>query len=205
MKPHVAEADRIYGNGGFLDVLLFRIREVPAILPLHILIFPRTVALFLFGVLAWRVKILVRPEQHRQLLLGLAAAGLIPGAGLTVAGQWQIGGVTLALGYAATILVCVSFSAGQRVLAWAAPVGRMAFTNYLAQSLILGWIFYGYGLGLFGRLGVVAALAICLGLYTAQVIFSAWWLGRYRYGPAEWVWRSLMYGRRQPMSITPAP
>jgi len=54
---------------------------------------------------------------------------------------------------------------------------------------------------LFGRLNVVAAFAIAVGLYAAQVAFSAWWLRRYRYGPVEWLWRSLMYGKRQPMAM----
>ena len=55
-----------------------------------------------------------------------------------------------------------NLGAGKRLLGWAAPLGRMAFTNYLAQSVILGWIFYGYGLGLFGKLGVTSALAIAV-------------------------------------------
>ena len=59
------------------------------------------------------------------------------------------------------------------LLGWAAPLGRMAFTNYLAHSLIFGWIFYGYGLGLFGRLGVTEALAIGIAVYVAQVLFNA--------------------------------
>ena len=77
----------------------------------------------------------------------------------------------------------------------------MAFTNYVAQSIIFGWIFYGYGLGLFGRLGITPALAIGLIVYAAQVRFSTWWLRHYRYGPLEWLWRSLMYGERQPMVV----
>jgi uncharacterized protein len=200
ISTHLAEATRAYRDGGFLDVLAFRIREVPAVFTLLVLIFPRTIALFLLGVLAWRTGILLRPSQHRPLLFGLAASGVIAGTGLTVAEQWRLGGVVLALGYAAAIVVCVSFPAGQRMLGWAAPVGRMAFTNYLMQSVVLGWIFYGYGFGLFGRLSVAAALAIALALYAAQVVFSAWWLRRYRYGPVEWLWRSLMYGKRQAMA-----
>jgi uncharacterized protein len=78
---------------------------------------------------------------------------------------------------------------------WAAPLGRMALTNYLAQSLVFGWIFYGYGLGLFGELDVSTALALGIALYVAQVLASRWWLGRYRFGPLEWLWRALMYGR----------
>jgi uncharacterized protein len=198
---HVAEANRVYGNGGLLDVLAFRIREAPAAGALLVLIFPRTLALFLFGVLAWRVKIIQQPVQHRRLLFALAGGGVILGAGLTLAKHWELGGVVLACGYAAIIMACVSFPAGEMLLAWAAPVGRMAFTNYLTQSLVLGWIFYGYGLGLFGRLSVVAALAIALVLYAAQIAFSACWLARYRYGPVEWLWRSLMYGKRQPMAM----
>jgi uncharacterized protein len=89
------------------------------------------------------------------------------------------------------------------MLGWAAPVGRMAFSNYLAQSLIMGVIFYGYGFGLFGRTSVTAALAIALAVYAAQAALSAWWLKRWRYGPVEWLWRSLMYGRRQPMRSSP--
>lgn len=67
IRSHVAEARQIYGGGGFLDVLAFRIREIPALLPLHLAIFPRTVALFLFGVLAWRSKILRNAGDHRRL------------------------------------------------------------------------------------------------------------------------------------------
>ena len=111
----------------------------------------------------------------------------------------RLGGVMLALGYAATVIGCMSFPAGKKLLAWAAPIGRMALTNYLAQSLILGWVFYGYGLGLFGRLSVTAALNIGIALYLAQVGFSRWWLRRYLYGPIEWLWRTLMYGHPQPM------
>ena len=92
---------------------------------------------------------------------------------------------------------------GKALLGWAAPLGRMAFTNYLAQSVIFGWIFYGYGFGLFGRLGVASALTIGIAVYVGQVVFSAWWLKSFRYGPVEWLWRTLMYGSAQPMSILP--
>jgi uncharacterized protein len=214
IRDHLVGAARAYGNGGFSDALAFRVREIPAIFPLHVLIFPRTVALFLFAVLAWRSGILQRASKCRSLLFCIAMGGVMIGGALTVAAQRQdlfgwpppgrvhevierLGGVILALGYAATVVGLVSVPAGQRMLGWAAPVGRMAFTNYLGQSLILGWIFYGYGFGLFDRLSVSTAFAIGIVVYAMQVAISAWWLGRYRYGPVEWLWRSLMYGRRQ--------
>jgi uncharacterized protein len=214
---HIAEATRAYGDGGFLDVLAFRVREIPAFFPLHVLIFPRTIALFLFGVLAWRTGILQRASEHKSLLFSIAMGGVLFGGALTVVAQerdlfgWpsahevmekRLGGVVLAAGYAASIVGLASVPAGQRMLAWAAPVGRMALTNYLGQSLILGWIFYGYGFGLFGKLSVSTAFTIGVVVYAMQAAISAWWLGRYRYGPVEWLWRSLMYGSRQPMVQT---
>jgi uncharacterized protein len=216
IRDHIARAAIAYGDGGFLDVLAFRIREIPAIFPLHVLIFPRTIALFLFGALAWRSGILRHASQHRRLLFGIAVAGVVCGGALTLAAEgyasfawsWRareaierLGAVILASGYAAAVIGLVSIPLGKRLLAWAAPVGRMAFSNYLAQSLILSWIFYGYGLGLFGRSSVTTALAIGVAVYAAGVAISAWWLRRYRYGPVEWLWRSLMYGVWQPMAL----
>jgi uncharacterized protein len=213
LRRDVTEAHRIYATGGFLDVLAFRLRELPLFVPLHFFIFPRTIGLFLLGAFAWRTGILRNPPRH--LLFSIAAACIGLGAALILchAGGFIAGGRTralaeplgtilLALGYGAGIIGIANLSSGKRLLGWAAPLGRMAFTNYLAQSLIFGWIFYGYGLGLFGRLGVASALAIGIAVYAGQVLFSAWWLGRYRYGPVEWLWRTLMYGEPQPMRQT---
>jgi uncharacterized protein len=75
----------------------------------------------------------------------------------------------------------------------------MALTNYLLQSIVLGFVFYGYGFGLFGRIGSAAAACIGLVLYAAQLQLSRLWLRRFRFGPFEWLWRSLAYGQRQPI------
>jgi len=206
----VMDANRIYATGGFLDVLAFRLREIPLIAALHVYIFPRTIGLFLLGAFVWRTGVLRNPSRH--LLFSIAAACIGVGAalilchagGLIASGRIgalaePLGTILLALGYGAGIIGIANLASGKRLLGWAAPLGRMAFTNYLAQSVILGWIFYGYGLGLFGGLGVASALAIGVAVYFVQVPFSAWWLSRYRYGPIEWLWRTLMYGVRQPM------
>jgi uncharacterized protein len=106
--------------------------------------------------------------------------------------------IILAAGYGAAVLGIIA-AGGWKLFAWAAPLGRMAFTNYLLQSFIFSWIFYGYGLGLFGVVGIAAALALGVAVYTFQVLLSVWWLRRFRFGPVEWLWRSLMYGTVQPM------
>ena len=191
----VMDANRIYATGGFLDVLAFRLREIPLIASLHAFVFLRTIGLFLLGALAWRSGIV----RNVRGLFTIALPASALGAGLLYRGIEPLGTILLALGYGAAILGIAGFERGKRLLGWAAPLGRMAFTNYVAQSFIFSWIFYGYGLGQFGRLGIAQALAIGIAVYIAQVVFSAWWLRHYRYGPLEWLWRTLMYGARQPM------
>jgi uncharacterized protein len=193
----VMDANRIYATGGFLDVLVFRLREIPLIASLLAFVFARTIGLFLVGALAWRCGIL----QNARGLFVIALPALGLGAALQYAGLVSLGTILLALGYGAAVLGIASFERGKRLLGWAAPLGRMAFTNYVAQSVIFGWIFYGYGLGLFGQLGITQALAVGIIVYAGQVLFSAWWLRHYQYGPLEWLWRTLMYGVRQPMSL----
>ncbi len=212
----VAEADRVYATGSFADILSFRIREIAGFLPLHAFVLPRTLGLFLLGALAWRSG-LIRHAARSTGKLGWFA-GLAAGIGLALAlatsaraysgwpslGRFEtvaapVGTILLALGYAAAILAVGTTETGRRRLAFAEPVGRMAFSNYILQSLVLGFVFYGYGLGLFGTLGLTTGLGIVLALYAAQVVGSRLWLARCRYGPLEWLWRVLMYGRRLPM------
>ncbi|WP_249148687.1 DUF418 domain-containing protein [Bradyrhizobium jicamae] len=215
LQRDIQEAHLIYPKGSFVEVLAFRVREIPLIIPLHVYMFPRTIGLFLFGAFVWRSGVLRKP--HQMLLFSTAAGCIGVGAALVVAGstdsipQTVIGKLAtpastfvLAIGYGAIILAIANTVSGKALLGWAAPLGRMAFTNYLAQSLIFGWVFYGYGLGLFGSIGAAKALVIGLAVYIAQVFFSAWWLSSYRYGPVEWLWRTLMYGTMQPMSLAPS-
>lgn len=79
-------------------------------------------------------------------------------------------------------------------------VGRMAFTNYIMQSVICTFIFYGFGLSLYGQIERTGQLAIVIGVWILQLVLSPWWLSRYRYGPLEWLWRGLSYRNWQPIS-----
>ena len=213
MTENVADAARIYGSGGLAAVQAFRVHELAGFLPLHLFIFPRTVALMLIGAAAWRADLFRTGSRASLRLPFLAAIGILIGGALSVTHEndwlrlgWRtellverLGTVLLACGYAAAIIWATEKAKGRKLLAWAAPIGRMAFTNYLMQSVIFGWLFYGYGLGLFGKLGVTAALAIGIGVYVLQVAFSAYWLQWYFYGPVEWLWRAAMYGTWQPL------
>lgn len=212
MTHHIAEAAHIYGSGRYTEILVFRIRELAAIAPLHVFIFPRTMALMLIGAVAWRCGLFLRGSRASSYLPFVAIVGILVGGSLTAALAaeslrlgWKanlsldrLGVALLACGYGACIIWVSEKPCRQWFLTWAAPVGRMAFTNYLTQSLMFGWIFYGYGLGQFAKLGVAAALVIGIVVYVLQVAFSTFWLQRYHYGPVEWLWRSAMYGTWQP-------
>lgn len=82
----------------------------------------------------------------------------------------------------------------------------MALTNYLTQSVLYLGIFYGFGLTLLGRVGSAVCLGLSVAIFSVQIVVSSWWLRRFRYGPAEWLGRSLTYETRQPMRLSvPAP
>lgn len=81
--------------------------------------------------------------------------------------------------------------AWHRVLQVLAPVGQMALTNYLLGSILCTLIFYGHGLGLFGQVGSALGLVLTVVIFLLLIPFSHWWMKRFRYGPAEWLWRSM--------------
>ena len=77
----------------------------------------------------------------------------------------------------------------------------MAFTNYLSTSLICTIVFNGYGFGLYRKLDRVHIYAVVLAVWAIQLLWSKPWLEHFRFGPFEWIWRSLTYWKRQPMLL----
>jgi uncharacterized protein len=89
-------------------------------------------------------------------------------------------------------------------LASLGAVGRMALSNYLLQSVIGTLLYYGYGLGLEAKLGMLSGLLVAMAVFIVQIILSRWWLGHFQFGPFEWVWRLLTYGRVPPLRLIQA-
>jgi uncharacterized protein len=81
---------------------------------------------------------------------------------------------------------------------WMQPVGQMAFTNYLSQSAMCGLFFYGRGFAMFGKLQRYEIYYVVLVVWLIQIAWSNVWLRYFRFGPLEWLWRSLTYWRLQP-------
>jgi uncharacterized protein len=106
--------------------------------------------------------------------------------------------LALGIGYAAGFVLLYQRPAWQRRLRVLAPVGRMALTHYLSQSVLGVMLFYGVGLGLGPRWGMAGVLGACVLIFAAQVLLSHLWLARLRYGPLEWLWRWMTYGGPPP-------
>jgi uncharacterized protein len=122
-----------------------------------------------------------------------------------VTGLGEVWVLALAAGYVCLLALGYQRPRWARVLGSLAPVGRMALTNYVAQSAFMMLLFYGVGLGLLGQVGATFCLVASLVLFALQVVCSSWWLHRYRFGPLEWLWRSLTYARMQPLRAERAP
>jgi uncharacterized protein len=101
--------------------------------------------------------------------------------------------IPCALGWVGAILLLMATGARTWLVSWVAPLGRMAFTNYLLQTIIGTAIFYGHGLGMFGKVHRASLLLIAIGIWLLQLILSAWWMSRFRFGPLEWLWRGFTY------------
>lgn len=110
-----------------------------------------------------------------------------------------LGSLLIALAHASVVMLICKHNLLRALAARFASVGRMAFTNYLAQTVICTFIFYGFGLGLFGKFSRAELVLFVLGVWLLQLLWSPLWLARFRFGPAEWVWRSMTYARWQPM------
>ncbi|MBA3527059.1 MAG: DUF418 domain-containing protein [Pseudomonadota bacterium] len=104
----------------------------------------------------------------------------------------------LAAGYCAGVVVALQQPWGRRLFGVFAPVGRMALTNYLAQGLMIAFVLTGVGpgLALAGKIGAFTVLLASIAFFGLQILYSHWWLARFRFGPMEWVWRALTYSER---------
>lgn len=210
-----------YGTDTWFAVLKYRAWEMVHVMgPIRLANrLPILLPFFILGAYFWKKGFLSEPERHQATLrrlvlvfglLGLAA-NLIPQDAvwsfairlpfkpfrilLRVTYLFAKPGLTL--GYAAGILLLLQHPRTRQTFAVFAPLGRMALTHYLLQSLVCTWIFNGHGLGLYGKVPVSHYLLGGGILFALQVWSSRLWLARFRMGPAEWLWRRLSYAKPQ--------
>lgn len=184
---------------------------------------PHIFGKFLLGFYAGRRRLLQNaPENllfYRRLMwLGLAVGLICNSAWVLItilsnaklvddSSPWLVashfpefaGMVALAAFYLSALTLLFQRAAWKRKLLWLAPVGRMALTNYLMQSVISLFLFYGYGLALMGKIGTTYCVLISIIVFALQIVLSNLWLNQFRFGPIEWLWRSLTYWKSQTM------
>lgn len=197
------EAVRLFMSGSYGELVSYRLAQ-PYLPDIQT---PMVLVMFLLGLVVGRSGVLDAPARYEGFLrrawkwaLPIALVGnaaLIYGA--VVADSWLISiGIHIGAPALSFVYVCAVLLNAHR-LGWLAPVGQMALTNYLAHSLVCTTLFYGYGFGLYDQLTPTVTFALCFVLFGAQVLVSGVWMGQYRFGPMEWLWRSLTYGQAQPM------
>ena len=203
----------IYTQGNAWAVAKLRANDFLVSLLYATVMLPHIIVLFLLGILSVRVGWLTRPQRHRRLWRWVCGVGLGAGLPFNLLAAWAVtaqvvdpyqqvfdaalfeallfaGGPVLAAGYVAALML-----AGPVVLrslaAWLAPVGRMALSNYLLQSLLGTWLLQGSGLGWGAAIRPAEMLGLAVLVMAGQVLLSRCWLRYFRQGPMEALWRRL--------------
>ncbi|MDP2325386.1 MAG: DUF418 domain-containing protein [Gammaproteobacteria bacterium] len=228
-RPDPAEAEmaddiRTMQSGSLAEIFV-RQAKVSVILQTIVAVkwwFLDALAMMIIGMALYRSGILTRPAPHSRYLAMLGAGFAV---GLPLA-AWQTTTVlaagfhpvaieitnlstdlrrfALAMGYLGLVLWFCQATGGEAIKRALAAVGRMALTNYLAQSILCALIFYGFGFGLYGRITGYQLYGVVLLVWALELAWSTWWLQRFRIGPFEWVWRSATYKQAQAWRAVPS-
>jgi uncharacterized protein len=182
---------------------------------------PKVLGMFLIGYVLGRSDLYKNIGQHKKLVYWIIGIGLALGLpanylladhmsnsmgeywqlktkGLYQTIAYALGVVPLSLAYVGLFMLCYQSTAGKKILSVLAPVGKMAFSNYIMHSLIGNFVFLGAGLDYMGRVGPVYLTVFGIAVFIVQIIVSTIWLKYFNYGPVEWLWRSATYKKWQP-------
>jgi uncharacterized protein len=219
-KAKVVQAIHVYHSGSWFDIYAQRLEELKYHYNNSQLTILLLLTMFLAGMYAGKKGWFNDISNHLSVFRKAHNWGLFIGLPLSIL-LWISDELTNPTGTTIEILIyTISMSIGipamsifyiASIVLWhqrkpklalwhsLSNVGRMALSNYLGQSVICTFLFYSYGLGLYGKVSPAESVLITLAIFGVQLILSAWWLKRFRFGPMEWVWRSITYFRIPPM------
>ncbi|NDE62090.1 MAG: DUF418 domain-containing protein [Cyclobacteriaceae bacterium] len=198
-------------QNGFIDGIFDRVHTYLDLSPLLFSRIPTVLAMFLIGLYLGRSNFIRQLPEKIGLLKKVRFWGLSIGftlmflivlgtktlptvsALVAIIEDQYLAGPILCLGYASALTLAYLENPHRKIFALFSNVGRMALTNYLTQSLVLTFLAYGWGLGLALKLNGYEVLGVGVILYLSQIVFSGIWLGRFKYGPLEWIWRCITY------------
>lgn len=209
-------------RGAYLDHLPERIKSWASMFGFLAIFGSRILSVMLLGMALLKTGVLsgARPRRLYLTLVVIGFVGGLPLVGLGIHHQvshdWDIVegmGVGSLYNYFGSLLVAFAWIGLVLLLCRShrmiglkdrlAAVGRMAFTNYIMHSVLCTTLFYGHGFGLFGRVDRLGQLCIVLVIAALQLWYSPLWLRRFRFGPLEWLWRTLTYWQPQPFRRAP--
>lgn len=205
-------------RGPYLQIVADKLADWAALFGTVFMSIAETLPLMMIGIAMNKSGFMLgtwAPAEYRRLAWRLVPGGLIATCllalwmmvsqydavtALAIFFFWgAIPRLMLTVGYAAVLILLIARFDGSALLSRVAAAGRAAFSNYLGTSIIMTTIFYGYGFGLFGEVSRLGLWAYVLTMWAVMLLWSQPWLKHYRYGPLEWLWRSLARGQMQPV------
>jgi uncharacterized protein len=218
---------QVYSTGTYVEIFRERVKDNLTGMAFIFFYAPRLLGIFLFGLWVFRQGLIRNLSAHRALLekcqwWGLGAGLVLNAVAVAITEIWHpnpvqptalgfllhlvqgVGIPALSVGYAATVALLFQREEWAPRLRPFGAVGRMALTNYLLQTVLCTMLYYGYGFGFYGKVGPLVGLAPTVLIYSAQVAASVRWFQHFAFGPMEWVWRRLTYGRLYPVAVNGA-
>jgi uncharacterized protein len=202
---YLARQVAIHRDGDFTSISAHRFEEMLSFFGQYNWSYRlNTVAMGCFGLWLEKSGALVRlvaSSRLGALSLSLVVLGALANASLALyPGPYIAAGDTLALGYGASFLWLAKRPWTRPAIDALVPIGRMAISCYLGQTVAFTLFFYGYGLGMYGAVGPALAVLLAAGVWSLEVLLARLWLARFRLGPVEWLWRSLTHLRVLPLA-----
>jgi len=222
--PSLEEIDEIMTAylGGWRAQMSQRVPASVEVQTFYFLIYSawRAGGLMLVGMALYRWGVLTG-QRSQRFYTGCLLAGLLVGIPLVSVGvyrnfaaEWAIeysffagtqfnfwGSLLISLGYIGLIMLACLRGWASRLLHLLAKVGRTALSNYILQTVLCTVLFYGHGFGLFGKVPRSGQFGIVISVWVFQILLTHLWLQKFRFGPLEWLWRSLTYWKLQPMRV----
>jgi len=213
----VEESITLHQNGALLETIQYRLTRETGYRVMGLIVqIPKILGMFLIGLYIGKKKIFNDLERHRgfirrtwkitgflgalttfmstMMLFSLLPIAPIFSSSVTMFFR-ETGTICLSLFYMTSIVRLMKSAVFAKVLMPLRYVGQMALTNYLTQCILGSLIFYGHGLGLVQKVGPVTCVLLTVVIFGLQIPFSKYWLGKNQYGPCEWGWRRLTYGK----------
>jgi uncharacterized protein len=217
-KYRIEGSMHAYGEGTFAEIMNQRIQDFHFSMASWETAVFTVLPMFLLGIYAGRIKIFQQIQDYSSLIRKIWIWSFTVGFGLNLLKLWStekidpllpsiyntyqalgmtVGDTAMSLFYIASIVLLTKQVRWRERLKPFANVGRMAISNYLFQSVLCTTLYYSYGFGLYGQVGPLLGLILALFIFAFQLYASRLWLQRYHFGPVEWLWRTLTYGRLQ--------